>query len=171
MRRYAETSNYCRQCQKLGLKCDHPKPSIGSKFKQVLRKKSLKPLFIILMCFFFSVVSIMNSMRTYFIQIFEKYHMAIDPEYMMIIVGITAFIGNVTAVVGIRIVGKRKIALASMCSTAVFSFCLAVYSWRAFPYGLTSFDKLDYEGKGETYTPIVIFMVICLLLLPLKIML
>lgn len=160
MRRYAEYSNYCRSCQKQGLKCDHPKPSMGSKFRQVLRKKSLKPLFIILMCFFFCVVSIMNTMRPYFVQIFEKYHMAIDPDTMLIIVGILSFIGNVIAVVGIRLVGKRKISLASMSSTAVFSFCLAVYSWRAFPYELTSFDKVDYEGRSETYTPIVLFMVI-----------
>lgn len=159
MRRYAELSNYCRPCQKLGLKCEHPKPTIVEKFKQVVRQKSLKPLFIILMCFFFSVATIMNTMRPYFIQIFEKYHMVIDPSLMMIIVGVVAFFGNITAVVGIRIVGKRKIALTSMCSTAVFTFCLAVYSWRVFPYGLTSFDKVDYGGRTETYTPIVLFMV------------
>lgn len=98
-------------------------------------------------------------MRPYFIQIFEKYHMAIDSGMMMVTVGIVAFIGNVTAVVGIRIVGKRKIALASMCSTAVFSFCLAVYSWRIFPYGLTSFDKVDFGERTESYTPIVLFVV------------
>ncbi|XP_063708428.1 facilitated trehalose transporter Tret1-like [Culicoides brevitarsis] len=158
MRRYVETSNYCRPCQRQGIKCEHPKPTLGEKIKQITRQKSLKPLFIILMCFFFSVVSIVQTMRPYFIQIFEKYHMAIDPSLMMILVGVTAFIGNITAVVGIRIIGKRKMVLASMTSTAVFSFCLAVYSWRIFPYGLSSFDKVDFTGKPETYTPIVLFM-------------
>lgn len=159
IRRYAETSTYCRSCQKQGIKCEHPKLLMGQKVRQVLRKKSLKPLLLLVMCFFFCVVSIMNTMRSYFIQIFEKYHMAIDSETMLIIVGVLAFFGNISAIIGIRIIGKRKISLASMSSTAVFSFCLAVYSWRALPFSLSCFDKMDYDGRGETYTPIVLFMV------------
>uniref|UniRef100_A0A336K6S6 CSON014626 protein n=1 Tax=Culicoides sonorensis TaxID=179676 RepID=A0A336K6S6_CULSO len=38
------------------------------------------------------------------------------------------------------------------------TFCLAVYSWRALPFGLNSFEKVDLAGNAVTYTPIVLFL-------------
>lgn len=165
IQRYSELSTKCNACQKADIKCTHPQESVGQRFRELFRKNTMKGFFIIISCFLFSTFGTGQTMRAFYIQIFEKYNMAIEPSRMVILVGIVSFIGTISSTIGIKLFGKRKMSLFSMGCTAVFLFCLSVYTWRLLPIGLTSFDKeIKYNG-APTYTPIVLFCVSSILLL------
>lgn len=134
--------------------------TLGDKIKELVRFNTRRPFLIIMACFFFANFTAVTSMRAYYIQIFDKYNMAIDSSTMTILVGGMGFVATVACSAGMKLLGKRKITLFSMTTTAVFCFCLTVYTYRILPSGQTSFDRSDVDPPPfQSVTPVVIFLV------------
>lgn len=81
MKRYSENSNSCVACQKGSVKCLHPPANVREKFKELSRKRTLRPFAIIMFCFAISQLSGMTSIRPYMVQIFKAYAMPIDANW------------------------------------------------------------------------------------------
>lgn len=138
---------------------DENVPTFTDKAKELIRFNTRRPFIIIAVSFFLANFTAATSMRAYFIQIFELYNMVIDPNTMTILIGVMGFLATVACSAGMKLLGKRKITLLSITSTAVFLFCLAVYTWRTLPAGQTSFSKEPVTAKFKSVTPVVIFLV------------
>ncbi|XP_063709503.1 facilitated trehalose transporter Tret1-like [Culicoides brevitarsis] len=149
IQRYNEDSHRCVACQKTEQKCNHPKPSLGQRWKELFRKNTMKPFFIIFSCFFFSCFTTATSMRPYYIQIFEKYQ--IEPNQMTVWIGVVGVLANLGCAAGVKLFGKRTTTIVSMGGITVLSIGLAIHTWKELPRGLTSFDKLpsDQEFGGS----------------------
>lgn len=151
LQRYTENSNKSRHGDQL--------PSFGEKMRELKRQKTLKPFFIIILCFFFAAFNVVNSMRAYYVQVFDKYNMAIDAGTMTVWVAAMGTLANICCSICIKIFGKRRITIFSMASTVIFCTCLTVYTFRTLPLGTSSFDVVEVNLDYVTYTPMVIFMV------------
>lgn len=81
MKRYSDNANKCTPCQKGNAAvCEHKEP-FTSKAKELLRKRTLKPFFLVLCLFAFCQFSGMHGMRPYLIQIFETFSLPIDSNW------------------------------------------------------------------------------------------
>jgi MFS family permease len=145
--RYSEESNRCVACHKLGTKCSHPPASAKELFRELYRKRTLKPFFLVLIMFVFAQFSGLASMRPYLVQIFQTYAVPIDASWATVVIGIMGFFANILSVIVIKPLGKRKIGLISMVGTCISIISLAFYTYFVLPSGTTSFVK------HEIHTP------------------
>lgn len=141
IQRYSEDSNRCVMCQKSDSKCTHKSGSSQELWKELFRKRTLKPFILVLTMFLFCQFSGLVGMRPYFVQIFQAFSVPIDASMATVVIGVLGFAANIACTCLIKVLGKRKLALISMLGTCVSISALAVYSYIALPPGLTSFEK------------------------------
>lgn len=139
--RYSDESNRCVSCQKADSKCPHPPASPKELLRELYRKRTLKPFFVVIMMFIFAQFSGLASMRPYLVQVFQAYEVPIDSSWATVVIGIMGFFANIACMCLIKSIGKRKIALISMAGTCISIISLAIYTYMALPSGLSSFDK------------------------------
>lgn len=154
--RYSEESNRCVACHKSNSKCTHPPASARELAKELVRKRTLKPFFIVIMMFVFAQFSGLSSMRPYLVQIFQAFAVPIEASWATVVIGIMGFLANIACMCLIKSVGKRKIALISMTGASISVISLSIYAYFILPQGLTSFDKhpLASPGNNLGYVPL-----------------
>lgn len=141
IQRYSDESNRCVSCQKGDIKCTHKAASSSELWKELFRKRTLKPFILVITMFLFCQFSGLTAMRPYLVQIFQAYSVPIDASWATVVIGILGFVANIACTCLIKPLGKRKIALISMSGTCISMAALAIYSHKVLPSGLTSFDK------------------------------
>ncbi|XP_055716568.1 facilitated trehalose transporter Tret1-like [Phlebotomus papatasi] len=156
LQRYTINSNRCNPCQKSDQTCTHPPPTLIEKMKELIRKRTLKPVFVVTMFFIFCQFSGMSGMRPYLVQIFQAYGIPVNPNWAAVITALLKFLANILCAVGVKIVGKRVISLVSIAGTAICSIALGFYANIVLPYGWSSFDK-HTEVPGDGIFPMVMF--------------
>lgn len=156
LQRYSTNSNRCNPCQKSDQTCTHPPPTLIEKMKELIRKRSLKPMFIVTMFFFFCQFSGMSGMRPYLVQIFQAYGAPVNPNWATVVTGLLKFLANIVCTVGVKFIGKRLISLVSIAGTAICCIAIGFYANIVLPPGWSSFDKhTDVPGDGTF--PMVMF--------------
>lgn len=81
MQSYSATATSCVPCQKGKLTCSHPPPTIVDLLKELIRKRTLKPFVLVMICFAISQFTGATPMRPYMIQLFQTYRVPIDPNW------------------------------------------------------------------------------------------
>lgn len=115
----------CGECEKLGIKCDHPPPTLLEKFKDMAKKRSLKPFVLSTLMFLFMQFTGIFIMRPYIVPILKAHGISLDPNFTTIILGVLGILANVFIVLTVRSIGKRNIYLYSMVGNFVCSFGLS----------------------------------------------
>lgn len=161
MKRYSDNANKCTPCQKNHvLSCTH-KESFREKLKEMLRKRTLKPFFLVLAFFTFCQLSGMHGMRPYLVQIFETFDLPIDSNWATVVVGVMGIMANIICTICVKFVGKRKLSLFSMAGTCLCCLALAFYAYKILPPGWSSFDKHSPESLQDignlNYIPMILF--------------
>lgn len=161
MKRYSENANKCTPCQKSNIPtCTH-RPSGKEKIKELLRKRTLKPFFLVLAFFGFCQLSGMHGMRPYLVQIFETFDLPIDSNWATVVVGSMGLCANIVCTFCVRFVGKRNLSLFSMAGTCLCCLALAFYAYKILPPGWSSFDKHSPETLRDigdlNYLPMILF--------------
>lgn len=157
--RYSEDSNRCVACQKSDTKCTHKATSAKELMTELLRKRTLKPFFVVMTMFTFCQFSGLIAMRPYLVQIFQIYEVPIDASFATFVIGLLGFFANISCTVLIKPIGKRRIALLSMLGTCISVVLLTVYSFQHLPPGTTSFAKHSIETHRENvvgYVPLAL---------------
>lgn len=154
--RYSDYSNKCAPCQKTEFKCDHPPANTKDKFKELIRKRTLKPFALVMIFFLFSQFSGLTAMRPYMVQIFKAFRIPVDPGWATVNIGIIGLIANIVCMVFIRLVGKRRLALFSMVGTMICCMLLGFYAFHNLPHDLTSFNIPTYEYGHVDATPMIL---------------
>lgn len=127
LKNIGEMSVSCLNCEKAGSKCDHASPTLFDKFKDMTRKRTLKPFILITILFLFMQFSGMFAMRPYIVQIISVHGISLDANFTTILLGILGILANVFIVFTIRTLGKRRIYLWSMIGNFVSSFGLSEF--------------------------------------------
>lgn len=154
MQRYSEDSTRCQACQKNDVKCTHKAPSSGELFKELFRKRTLKPFMLVITMFVICQFSGLSAMRPYLVQIFRTFSVPIDASWATVVIGILGFTANIACMCLIKPLGKRKIALISMLGTCISIVSLAIYAYQVLPPGINSFEKHELEQKDIGYIPL-----------------
>jgi MFS family permease len=81
IQRYSANSNKCTKCQKADIACMHPPESPLMLFKELIRKRTLKPFLLVIIFFAIGQFSGLPAMRPYLVQIFQTFGFPVDPSW------------------------------------------------------------------------------------------
>lgn len=126
LKRYSEASNSCVACYKADIKCSHPPAGLPEKFKELLRKRTMRPLLVVLFCFAIIALSGMLSMRSYMVQIVKAYEIPIDANWVTVVVAVVQILGNIICMCFIKVLGKRRLYFISLTGAALSCFGLGM---------------------------------------------
>lgn len=128
LQKYSIMSAACVNCSKqsnTSIKCEH-KESFNDKFKQITRRRIVKPFVLITTLQFFLQFCAINSWRPYIIQILNAYTVPWDANMTTVVLGSLGFAGRFCLLPTIKMMGKRKLYLLS---SVVTSLCCFGLSW------------------------------------------
>lgn len=127
IKRYNQKSNSCLQCEKAKVKCTHPPPNLNEKFKELLRKRTLKPFIILMCCQFMGHFSGIHHLMPYIVPILNTYESPISPGWATSILGLTGVFATISCVVIVKFVGKRRIHLFSLTMVSAVNLALGMF--------------------------------------------
>ncbi|KAJ9574449.1 hypothetical protein L9F63_008375 [Diploptera punctata] len=90
-----------------------------NKARLIIEPQTLRPLFLVIMFFFFQHWSGMSAMRPYMVQVFDEFGVPVDAHWTTVITGVIGLIGNIVCMVGVPYWGKRPISLVSMAASSM----------------------------------------------------
>lgn len=156
-------SNSCIPCAKQSIRCYHPKATFCDKIKELKRKRSLKPVILVIALDIFRESCGVIIWKPYIKQVLEAYGMPLDTNLTTVILGAISIVANCWFLVCVKTIGKRKLYIAStavvvIChiglSESMFKFYFnstktlqilflltGVYGWVFFPPNWTSFEN------------------------------
>lgn len=154
MKQYNDSSNSCEACKKSSSKCTHQieMQTTWQAIKELGRKRSLKPFVIILIMCTTTFFSGTHHLNVYMVQILNAYRAPMDPNLAtvgceeklacfcfnnsidfrfcssQIIVSCIGMCGTFAGVIGLKVMGKRKLYLCALVG-ATFSD-LILCKWK-----------------------------------------
>lgn len=79
---YKELANSCAHCKATAIKCTHSSAQTTSKaIKSLIRKRTLKPFFILFVLAFVTFFSGTHHLIAYMVQILNTYHSQMSPNW------------------------------------------------------------------------------------------
>lgn len=81
IQRYNEESLACNDCIKLATRCTHPLPTMLEKFRDLFRRRTMKPFTITIVLFAFAQFSGYPPMRPFLVLILKAYAVPINPNW------------------------------------------------------------------------------------------
>lgn len=162
LKRHQEFSSSCPSCQKAEKKCLHPPPNLIERFKELARKRTLKPAIILLICCFASQFAGMNQMSPFIVQILEAFNSSLDPKKCTIYLSSTAIVGAIFWGLIIKFVGKRKILLTSLAGCCICLHLLGIYGYLVLPSGIKALDqnRIQQNVTEASLIPILVFAIL-----------
>lgn len=132
LKQVKELATSCRCCVKHGIKCEHEQSTLTfcGKLKDMTRKRTLKPLILILFLFFVMQFCAMNLMRPYLVPILNAYGIPLETNLMTVILGSLGLLAKFFTMASITTCGKRNLFLYS--TVGYFMGC----------FGLSRFIKI-----------------------------
>lgn len=116
MQRYKTISTRCEECQTS--QCDHNKKIKFCQKLRTIKDTATRPMIIVLLVSFFVIFDGIKSIRPYYVQIFRVFGVPIDIYWSPVLMGLIESSAAITTIVLIPYVGKRRILLFAMISTA-----------------------------------------------------
>lgn len=131
LKNITQMSASCASCEKAAIKCDHPPPTLFDKFKDMTRKRTLKPFILVTFLFLFMQFCGIFVMRPYIVPILSAHGILLDANFVTIILGVLGILANIFIVFFIRLMGKRRIYLYSTFLNFICCFGLSkIYDLR-----------------------------------------
>lgn len=127
LQQYNLLSNSCLNCQKKSIKCFHLTPTLYDKFKDMTRKRTIKPFVLITLLYILMEFSGMFVMRPYIVQILNVYKVPLDTSLTTVVLGLLGIAANLCLLVSVKFFGKRRIYLWSMVGTFLSCFALSKF--------------------------------------------
>lgn len=121
LQRFCDWTNACTSCQKMNKKCVHlsSTSTFCDKFKEMMSKRVLKPLTVIVLTYVFFLYSATTVMRPYIVSILNAYGISIDAYVITIFFGVLGILGSICTMFAFALFGKRKVYLFSLFATAL----------------------------------------------------
>lgn len=122
---YSITSKTCAACTRQMInQCEHTE-TWSDKFKQLMRKRVIKPFILITALQFFLQFCAIVSWRPYIIQILNAYNIQWNAHLTTVIMSSMGFFGRLFLLPLLKTLGKRKIYLLSSVVTFICCFGLS----------------------------------------------
>lgn len=113
-------------CEKAMVKCNHPKATIRDKFKDSMRKRTVKPFIIVTSLSLISrQFSGTAAVRPHIVSILNAHGIAFEANFMTVLLGLIGIFGGVCVMSTVKVLGKRKIYLLSSIGSLLSCFGLS----------------------------------------------
>ncbi|XP_049886139.1 facilitated trehalose transporter Tret1-like [Pectinophora gossypiella] len=122
----------------------------------MLCKETLRPWTLIIMYFTFYVMSGLTPIRPNMVNVCSAFGMADDGKNIVLMVGMITLLMSVLVVGLIKIVGKRKLAITALLSTAISSMALSIYARHNLDDSVFTYDVTTFPTE-TSYVPLVLF--------------
>lgn len=158
LQQHIERSKSCDLCIKQNQICSHPLRTLREKLSEFKRKRTLKPLFIVLSIFFIAEFSGISGMQKFWMQIFIAYESPIDPDKAAVILSLVNNLANIAVMILIRFTGKRPLYLTMLSITSICALGVSIYGFTILPSGYNSFDKsskFTLDNQTLAYIPLI----------------
>lgn len=158
IKRYSERARSCGPCIKQNQKCTHAMPTMMENMKELTRKQTLKPFFIVISLFVISQFSGIFAMTPFIVQIFKAYDSPISPDRTAAVQSIVNNLANVCFLCLLKFTGKRKLYLIMLSGVFVCSATVSAYGFLVLPNGYNSFDKTTHftlDNQNLAYIPLI----------------
>ncbi|XP_055307472.1 facilitated trehalose transporter Tret1-like, partial [Sitodiplosis mosellana] len=162
MQHYSDRTKFCNSCIKQNLKCTHPPPTKIEKLKELKRKHTMKPFFIVMSLFFIAQFSGILAMTPFIVQIFKAYESPIAPDRTAAIQSFVNNIANISFLCLVKFTGKRKLYLTMLTGVFLCAAIVAGYGFLVLPSGYNSFDQSQHfslENQSLAYIPFIAIFV------------
>lgn len=124
LQNYCNESNACPACAKQSLKCEHPKPTFCDKIKELKRKRSIKPVFLVFLLYFFFEFCITTVLQPYIILVIKAYGIRMDANEVTVIIAVIGIVASIFLITTVKRLGRRTLYFAS--SIIVIGCCIAL---------------------------------------------
>lgn len=140
------------------MKCEHPLPTWFEKLKELKRKQTLKPLFIVVSLMVIAEFTGITGMNPFIVQIFKAYDSPVKPDQAQAILGFVNNFANIVFLCLIRFTGKRYLYFPMLTMVFLCSGVVSAYGFAFLPSGYNSFDHSETASVANnnlTYIPFV----------------
>ncbi|XP_031639043.1 facilitated trehalose transporter Tret1-like isoform X1 [Contarinia nasturtii] len=161
LQRYSERYKSCGECIKQNQECYHPPPTLFEKLKELKRKQTLKPFFIVICLFMIALFSGIFAMTPFIVKIFKAYDIPMQEDQAAAYLAGANNLGNVIFLVLIRFIGKRRLYLTMLMIVLLCSAIVSGYGFWILPTGYNSFEspKFSLDNKENGYIPFVCILI------------
>lgn len=128
LQNYCNESQACPACAKQSIKCEHPKPKFWDKIQELKRKRSLKPVFLVFLLYFFFEFCITTVLQPYIILVIKAYGIQMDANEVTVMLAVIGIMASIFLITFVKKLGRRKLYFAS--SVIVIGCCIALSKWR-----------------------------------------
>lgn len=80
IKRYKEYSISCNECLKSSIKCTHPPPTMIDKFRELTRRRTVKPFIILVTCGIVGNFAGLHHLMPYIVQLLYAFESPISPN-------------------------------------------------------------------------------------------
>lgn len=165
------TAQICYECEKQGITCKHPPPTLRQKFRDLCRRRILRPFILIAFLFFVSAFTGLSPYRPYLVQTLYWFKSPVDPNRAVVWLGNIGVLANIVLVFTIRLHGKRPLFLYTMAGIILISFSLGIYGFIYLPLDMISFDiansthvqTIETSTDPIHYLPLIAFAMLVFL--------
>lgn len=164
---YIDVANRCDACKRLKIKCVHT-ASYMEKAKDLVRRKTLRPLLLVGVTFFFVHANANSAVRPFLVQVFQVFGVPMDPNWASVLIGLMDILSQALCVLLVKMIGKRPLFLGSLVVSCVCSFGLAINAYRVIPPGANSFaehaigDDVQAAAAQNNVLALVLFIILAL---------
>lgn len=162
LQRYNDRSKCCGLCLKQQLKCGHPLPNVIEKLKELQRKQTLKPFFIVITLICMLQFSRLITVKSFIVQIFRAYESPVPPDQAAALLNLMNNIAHITFLFIIHFTGKRRLYLIMLMMIFISTLAICGYGFAILPKGYNSFDHsqiVSIPNKHFAYIPFICIIV------------
>lgn len=162
LQRYNERSKSCGLCLKQRRKCCHSLPSVIAKLKELQRKQTLKPFFIVITLICMLQFSRLITLKSFIVQIFRAYESPVPPDQAAAVLNLMNNIAHVAFLFIIHFTGKRRLYLIMLMMIFLSTIALCSYGFAILPKGSNSFDVSQHfflSNKHLAYIPFICIII------------
>lgn len=120
LQNYAIASNACAACAKQSIKCQHTKPSIFDKFKELKRRRNVRPIILMFLMQFFGIFNGSYVWDPYIVQVVNALGTPLKPSYATVMTSGMGVVGSLFLGLTVKKLGRRPIYLTA---SVVLAMC------------------------------------------------
>ncbi|XP_031621657.1 facilitated trehalose transporter Tret1-like [Contarinia nasturtii] len=157
IKRYKANSNSCANCKKSSIECTHLSAQTTQQaIRELIRKRTLKPFFILLVMGFVSYFSGSHHLTPYIPQILNTYRSPMSPNWATVVVATIGMTGTFGGIVGMKVLGKRQLYLVSLSGVTLCGLILSIYGFIYLPMNSKSFEHKNVIESESSSIPLIV---------------
>lgn len=124
---YCNQSMACDECARQSIKCEHSKPTLLDRIKELKQKRTIKPLSVIFSMYLLLTVSATCILMPYIVQVLKVFGSPINANTVTVILSGVGVLAAIFQISVIKKMGRRPLYFISSVSCLLCTFGLSKF--------------------------------------------